>query len=162
MIRLKVLSSGIIGFMIVLLTFCSCANKKSDAVVSKVGDFPWILGHWVRTNEQAGKRTFEQWEEVNDSLFRGMGYTLQGTDTVFKELLRLERQNNNWEYIVRMPSEKQETRFAFTQRTDTSFICRNDKNEFPKQIRYFKAGNDLKADISDNSTTIDFTFKKIP
>jgi hypothetical protein len=159
--KLLVLSTRIIGSFFVLLMLCYCGNKKSDSSVSKRDDFPWILGNWERTNEQPGKRTFERWEEVNDSLLRGMGYTLQGTDTVFKELLRLERQNNNWEYVVRMPGEKRETRFAITQRTDTSFTCRNDKNEFPKQIRYFKSGNDIRADISDDSTTIDFTFKRI-
>ncbi len=161
MVRRKFKSIAVVVFFFSSFIFFSCTEKKLDRQNSVKNHFSWLLGNWERINEQAGRRTFEQWEQINDSLFRGMGYTLEGTDTVFKELLRLEKHKDNWEYIVRMPSEKNETRFAFTQRTDTSFTCRNDENEFPKQIRYFKAGNDLKADISDNSTTIDFQFKQI-
>ncbi|MFY7666574.1 DUF6265 family protein [Flavobacterium sp.] len=149
---------GAAFFGIILI---ACSDRKQESKTQNRPVFGWLIGNWERTNEQAGRRTFEEWHKINDSLFHGMGYTLQGTDTVFKELLQLVKDKNNWEYVVRMPSEKKETRFAFTQQTDTSFTCRNNKNEFPKQIRYFKTGNDIKADISDDSTTIAFQFKRI-
>lgn len=52
------------------------------------------------------------------------------------------------------------TLFKFTQQTDTSFICENPKNEFPKKILYYKDNNQLKAEVSSEDFKIDFVFER--
>jgi len=46
------------------------------------------VGNWQRTNNQLGKQTFEHWIKKSNSVYSGLGFTLQGQDTVFKENLR--------------------------------------------------------------------------
>lgn len=52
------------------------------------------------------------------------------------------------------------TLFKFTNQTDTSFVCENPKNEFPKKITYFKDGKQLKAIVAADDFRIDFVFEK--
>ena len=52
------------------------------------------------------------------------------------------------------------TFFKFTAQTDTSFVCENLKNEFPKKIQYYLDNQHLKAIVSSEDFRIDFVFKK--
>jgi hypothetical protein len=53
------------------------------------------------------------------------------------------------------------TIFKFTSQTDTSFICENPKNEFPKKIKYSIENQLLKAVVSSDDFSIDFVFESI-
>ena len=43
------------------------------------------------------------------------------------------------------------TLFKLTQQTDSSFVCKNPKNEFPKTIQYYLENEQLKAIVSANN-----------
>lgn len=53
------------------------------------------------------------------------------------------------------------TLFKFTNQTDTSFICENPRNEFPKKITYFKEKQQLKAMVSSGDFKINFVFDRL-
>ena len=44
-----------------------------------------------------------------------------------------------------------DTLFKLTQQTDSSFVCENSKNEFPKTIQYYLENEQLKAIVSANN-----------
>lgn len=116
----------------------------------------FLIGNWERINEKPGKKTFDIW---NKNL-NGVGFTLQENDTVFKEIMSIVNLKDTLYLKVEAVNEKP-TLFKFTEQTDTSFVCKNLENEFPKTINYFTENNNLKCKISNDDFSIDFVFKKI-
>ena len=118
------------------------------------------MGNWTRTNDKIGRQTFESWQKIDSDNYIGLGYTLENSDTIFKENLRIIRINNIWKLEVRGVNLEM-TPFYFTKQTDTSFICENQANEFPKKIEYSISKNILRAIISDDNSEIPFIFEKL-
>lgn len=116
----------------------------------------FLIGKWQRLGEKEGKQTYEYW----DAGFEGLGFTLQNKDTVFKEILTIKKVQDTLRLLVEGVNEHP-TPFTFIHQTDTSFTCRNLKNEFPTHITYWKSGSALKAKVQNQQFSIDFTFQKI-
>lgn len=114
-------------------------------------------GKWIRINDQTPDNiTYESWKKDGT----GIGYTLNKKDTVFMELLTIENINDTLFLKVTGVNESP-TLFKFTTLTDSLFICENDRNEFPKKIKYWKHQNYLNAEVSDNTIKINFKFKRL-
>ncbi|NND16144.1 MAG: nuclear transport factor 2 family protein [Eudoraea sp.] len=124
------------------------------------GDFSYLLGSWKRTNEEAGKETFEHWSKINDELYFGFGYTMAASDTVWKEDVELRRSEDHWHFEVLGQGDSIPTPFKVTHIEQNAFQCYNPVNEFPKKIRYWREGEQLKASISDDQMEILFNFEK--
>lgn len=58
-------------------------NEKQKPVAI-AGEFNWLVGAWIRTNEKADRTTYESWEKVNETEYIGVGFTLQKKDTIWK------------------------------------------------------------------------------
>ena len=123
--------------------------------------FDFLIGQWERTNEDAGKQTFESWSKRNDSTYIGHSYTLDGADTVWQEQTVLSPIDGVWHYQVMLMGETQSTDFEVTKSDSQSFTCENPRNEFPKSITYRKAGEELHAEISDGDTAVKFLFAPV-
>ena len=133
----------------ILIVLFSC-NKKS------IVNYPsFLIGSWERINDENGSSTFENWK----SDFTGIGYTLKNKDTVFKELLSIVEKNDTLFLKVTGVNENP-TLFKFTNQTYTSFTCRNNLNDFPKEINYWIENDTLKANISNEEFDLEFIFKK--
>lgn len=136
-----------------LIVFCflfliSCGKEEI-----KKPDF--ILGYWIRTNDKPNQRTTEVWKPD----FTGIGLTIKQKDTIFKEILSIIEKEN--ELFLKVEGVNEEpTLFKFTSQTTTSFVCENPENEFPKKIHYYKEGKTLKASVSNDDFSIDFSFVK--
>ncbi|AWV98704.1 DUF6265 family protein [Arcticibacterium luteifluviistationis] len=139
----------VLPFIVFVIFLSSCQNQE---------DFSWLEGDWVRINEQINRETFEQWEEVN-GLYKGVGLTISEGDTVFNENMALEKIDDNWALVVSSVNDAP-TVFKFTEQGANFFTCENPANEFPKAIKYFMAGDTLKAEISNDQMSIDFAFLK--
>ena len=135
-------------FVFCLLFLISC-NKE------EVKKPRFLLGNWIRTNDKPNQSTTEVWNPD----FTGIGITLQQRDTVFKELLSIIEKDNVLYLKVEGVNEKP-TLFKFTSQTETSFVCENPENEFPKKISYYIESDTLKASVSNDDFTIDFSFSK--
>lgn len=156
---------GIILFSLLFLSLSSC-NKPatsgdqadSHTKANLTPNFLWLRGNWVRTNNSEGRETYEFWEATSESIYQGIGYTMQGIDTVFQENMQLSKTNTGWAFIVNMPQESTATVFEVTEITPERFVAENPENEFPKRIAYYRYEGKLHAVISGNGQEVKFDF----
>lgn len=148
--------------LLALLFSSMMAFYYSGNDINETPQFSYLLGGWNRTNDKQGKQTYEEWRKVNDTTYLGHGYTLQGQDTVWQEWTEISPINGTWYFQARMKDDSVSTDFVITSFTDTSFVCENPENEFPKIIRYRKEGNTLKAEIEAGDFKILFDFSGTP
>jgi len=143
----------------------SCDQTTNTGTKNKMEivrpNFDWLTGNWIRTNEQEGKSTFENWEKKSDSAYNGFSYTMQNSDTVWQEHVRLIKTNNNWSFDVTQKGQTEPTTFKLTNIEKNRFICENQANDFPKKIEYSVAGTQLNANISGPNMEVLFEFKKM-
>lgn len=64
-----------------------------------------------------------------------MGFTIKNEITTFKEIMSIVEIKDTLHLKVEFVGKKP-TFFKFTQQTDTSFVCENSQNEFPKRFIY--------------------------
>ena len=139
-----------IFFLCVILFLSSCTSEKNF----KKPD--WLVGKWVRTNNEANKKTYEYWNANHT----GLGFTLQEQDTVFVERMSIVA-NKNDTYLQVVGIGEMPTLFEFTDQDENSFIVENNQNQFPKKITYFNEKDTLKAVISNDEFAVDFSFVKL-
>jgi hypothetical protein len=137
---------------ILLIIYCiilvSCTKEEPK-------DLDFLIGNWIRLNDKTNHQTYESW----NSNLTGIGYTLKGTDTVFKEILSIIKKNDTLFLQVEGVNESP-TLFKFTSMTKTSFVCENPLNDFPQKIDYKKEFDTLKAIISSDGYSSVFKFIK--
>ncbi|WP_299669435.1 hypothetical protein [uncultured Polaribacter sp.] len=137
-------------FILTIVILFSC--KTEDVKPQKPS---FLIGNWIRLNNKEDTKTFENW----NADFTGLGYTLKDKDTVFKEIMSIISINDTLNLKVEGVNETA-TLFKFTSQTDTSFVCKNPQNEFPKKISYYLKNEQLKAIVSSDDFSIDFVFEK--
>ena len=140
------MKNGFLLFFTIILFSCKTAQKSQP---------DWLVGKWKRVNEKPGKSTFDFWNKD----LTAIGFTLKKSDTIFKEIMSIVTIKDTLYLKVEGVNEKP-TLFKFTQQTDTSFVCENKENEFPKKIYYFLDKQQLKCKISNDEFSIDFIFNK--
>lgn len=147
-----------------IFTFTSCSqssdSKTPKSKVVEIQNFDWLLGKWKRLDDPKGKQTFENWAKKSPKEYIGLGFSLSEKDTVFKENMRLIQLEGIWNLEV-VGVNPGATLFKFTDQSDLSFVCENEKNEFPKKIEYTFKNNQLEAKVSAGETVIPFTFEKV-
>ncbi len=134
-----------------LLLMVSCQKEKKE--IQKPS---FLIGDWIRVNDKEGAVTYETW----NSNLKGLGYTLKEKDTTFKEILSIITIKDTLFLKVESVNENP-TLFKIKQQTDTSFVCENKKNEFPKMIKYYLENDQLKAIVATDEFKIEFIFNKI-
>ena len=140
---------------ILLLTCCFLMLISCDKEKNKSLKPTFLIGDWVRTNDKKGSTTYEKW----NSELKGIGFTLKEKDTSFKEILSIVNVKDT--LILKVESvNKNPTFFKFTKQTDSSFVCENSKNEFPKKIKYYLENDQLKAIVSSDEFKIEFNFER--
>lgn len=154
------------GILISCSLSWSCKNEEKLAETNKQHvlsseSFDWLLGEWRRTNEQEGKQTFENWKKARDTEYHGFGFTLQNSDTVWKENIILIKHDTIWNFEVTGHGEDQPTIFRIINIGRESFDSENQENEFPQVISYSRDKNNLKAVISGNGMVIPFDFAPV-
>jgi len=137
-------------FSLILLAGCQSTEN-----------FDFLIGEWERTNEDAGRRTLETWVKPDATTYLGHSYTLQGADTVWQEHTVLSPIAGAWHLQVRLMGETQSTDFKVTESDARSFTCENPQNEFPRTIRYERAGAELHAEISGGGDPVAFLFAPV-
>ncbi len=141
------------------LVFLNSFGQETNRISGADQNFDWLLGEWIRTNEKSDRNTYENWIKQSDTLYLGIGYTLQNSDTLFKEEIHLLKSAHEWIYRV-YGVNRRPTSFRVTHRTLNSFVCQNDKNPFPKLISYTLEDDILTAEISADGKKIRFLFEQ--
>ncbi|MCP4459862.1 MAG: hypothetical protein GY816_17840 [Cytophagales bacterium] len=153
-----------------LLFAISCSSpSKSEAdestSISGIEKLRWLEGNWVRTNDGEAQITYEQWAKTTENVYSGRGYTIRidssifQPDTVFMEQIRIVTINDTLNFEVTGVNEAS-TLFKFIEQTDTSFVCVNPENEFPKKISYTLSNDHITALLSGRGPDIKFLFRR--
>jgi hypothetical protein len=149
--------------LILVFTF-ACEALTAQSISTKTTDnfskLQWILGSWTRTTNDPGQSGIESWQKISSYEFRGKGITMEGTDTVFIEKLRMTIKDNNIYYVSDVPENPNPVSFKITTIDTKGFTCENPSHDFPKKITYLLDGKSLKATISGDGKEIDFLFVK--
>src|SRR5690606_25908045 len=77
----------LVSIILFLLPACNTSSELSD--------LNWVLGKW-QVNES---NNFEEWEKIDDHLFRGKGYVVKNNDTLITETIEIVRQGKELFYI---------------------------------------------------------------
>ena len=149
--------------LLALICIFACSEKNTTTKVEApkpTQNFDWLIGDWKRSDDEAGKQTYEHWQKSNDKLYQGKSYTMSAKDTVWSENVRLLKRDTTWFYAVTGRGDSFTTDFQLTSITDHSFVCENGANEFPKMIEYALVGDSIKSKISGGGPEIEFSFGK--
>ena len=151
-----------------ILMSCNDTTKKEIKTKGKIEsksevseNFNWLLGKWKRSNDEAGRTTYEIWHKISRKEYKGFGFAMSNNDTISKENMTLTKTNGKWKLAVVTKEEETPTYFEITKVDKNSFTCENSKIDFPNKINYWKEGRILKATVSSSDFKIDFVFDRI-
>lgn len=155
---MKLFSLLLLGLLIL-----SCQNKPSQSKTSHDAaiNFDWLLGSWQRTNDKAGRTTYENWIKINPKAYAGHGFTLMNGDTIQQEKIQLIKDKEEWMLIVRTTTDGDQVTFKLVELSDNAFSCENKAHDFPTHIKYWMKDNQLKALVSGQGMEIPFEFEKV-
>ena len=114
----------------------------------------WLSGCWKQLDAPEGTVGQEFWEIQHDQTMTGLGITLQGLDTVFKETLIIK----DAKLIVTGAGNEAPVAFSIKPSSDTSFTASNPLHDFPQHIAYLRDGDTLRAKVYNDTSGIGFTF----
>jgi len=108
----------------------SCYSPNSQEVMQ---DLKAIKGKW---ESYEGVKFNENWRFVNDSLFEGEGFSMNGSDTSFYESLRIVKKGDSIFYSVGLEERDRKVDFLLTDASRNNWTFTNPENEFPSIINY--------------------------
>lgn len=141
-----------------LLGVCVAADAQNST--QDLSSLSWLEGLWKRTNSKSGKVHFEKWERIDDQLWKGQSYLVNGSDTTISEKLSLIISEGKVYYVADVPENSRPVRFLLTMLEPGHFIAENQGHDFPKKIEYRHDHGVLTAQVSGDGTTLHFRFQK--
>ena len=145
---------------------CSAPEVKGDTATTTSStefvhpDMDWIQGTWVGGVESEGLVSKEVWTKVSKDLYAGDAETRQDGKVVSTEHMEISTQDGHHCFIVDHGGSAPVV-FDFSFEDELGFKCRNEENDFPKQIEYRLEGEELVAVISEGGPTMEFRFERI-
>ncbi len=105
-----------------------------------LSEFNWFLGTW-QINES---RSFEEWTEVNDHLYRGKGYKIRKNDTIITETINIVRKGKDFFYIpaVKDQNDGKPIEFKLISKKKDKLVFENKNHDFPQRIIYERTETD--------------------
>ncbi|MBO6518150.1 MAG: hypothetical protein JJ975_16565 [Bacteroidia bacterium] len=153
-------SSFIACFMLILF-IASCKGGSTKEVDSDASDLfsniDWLLGKWARTNDRPGELSFEEWTAASGG-FTGLGYTMSGSDTGFRETLSIIAMDSQLNYVAEVAHNPEPVYFQATQQNESHVRFENPAHDFPQFIDYRLDRDTLHARIGNDKEEIEFKF----
>ena len=105
----------------------------------KLSNIDWVLGKW-QVNDST---SFEEWEKVDNNLYRGKGYKIRKNDTTITETIIIVQKGKEVFYIptVADQNEGKPVEFKLISKGTEKFIFENKNHDFPQRIIYAKNGS---------------------
>jgi len=149
------------GFLIIIVLWTvllgGCYHPSPQEAFN---DLKAIKGKW----ESTGQTLFnEQWQVVSDTLMTGTGFSMNGKDTAFSELLKIIRIGDTVWYAARPNPKKDDVFFKLEEAGHRHWTFKNPENEYPGIIRYELKEDTILLTRTTNirgNKEIVFTFKK--
>ena len=150
--------SGLFLTLIVSIILSSCYRPSPRQAFE---DMKELNGAWT---SYEGVQFNENWWIVNDSLMKGVGYSMKGSDTAFSEYLSLKRVGDSVYYGALVPDNNVYIYFNLNEAYRNKWVFINQQHDYPNIITY-----DLKNDTLLTATTsnirgnkkIEFKLKKV-
>ena len=120
----------------------------------------FLAGRWI---ERAGDRiTEESWTPGPTRMLGTARQTTAGEETM-RELLVIERTGDTLVLIVQAPDERPVTFRAVSQSQDEVEFA-NPAHDYPQRIRYWRDGEQLRAEISllDGGERLSWNYQPVP
>ncbi len=138
-IRLMRLFLQMLSFFVFPSLFIAGCNRYKT---QQEFDFTRLIGRWSCVNADASQ--MEEWEQLSDSAFAGLGYVLEGGDTTFFETLEIRKEGGVWTYYakVNQMNGSEIVPFRLTRQNWEKVEFSNPSHDFPKKIGYELISND--------------------
>lgn len=150
----------LLSFLLFMLSL-DCSAQSSSKTKSDFKSLDWIIGQWNRTNVKPGSTASENWKKISETVYKGIGVSMKGSDTTFVEHLRLEIKSDKIYYVADVRENATPTYFELTEISSNGFTSQNLKHDFPKVISYVLKNKELTAIISDGGDKkMGFVFKR--
>ncbi|MDH3651237.1 MAG: DUF6265 family protein [Saprospiraceae bacterium] len=152
-----------IHWIITLLFFLALSTTPVDlAAQSDEWDkLRWLLGKWQNMGVKPGQIAWEEWKETSDSDWSGIGLTLEGSDTVFVEWLRIVDKDQALYYVAEVSHNEEPVYFKMIDIGVNYFEVENPEHDFPKKIKYEYKDNQLNVVISGDGKEVPFSFVRL-
>ena len=150
----------ILSLILPLFFSQSLEAQTISEVESKFKSLHWLHGNWERVNVKPGVSANEKWQPDSPLRLTGLGVTMRGPDTLFRETLQLLIKDNNIYYVADIKENPAPVYFKLTAVTPTGFVCENQQHDFPKKIEYQLSDSVLKVKISGDGKAQSFAFVK--
>lgn len=96
----------------------------------------WLGGTWKAASD--GREMYEVWKKVNDTVYAGTSYTVEGKDTIVQETIELRHEGHEIYYIPTVNGQNNNKPILF-KLTDLDYhtaTFENPGHDFPQVIRY--------------------------
>ena len=150
--------------LLLLVIFISAFKLSScyhPSAKQAFADIHILEGEWT---SYEGTLFNESWHRINDSLMKGIGFNLNGTDTVFSEQLVIKRVGDSVFYGA---SVKEKDRFVYFRLEEAGrghWIFKNPNRDYPNIIEYKLKNDTLLETTTSNirgNKKIKFKLKKV-
>lgn len=134
----------LILFFFLIILFDSCYHPTPEESFS---DLQKIEGNWT---SYEGTRFNEYWEKINDSLMKGIGFSLNGQDTVFSEQLLIKQTGDSIYYGALVSENKGYVFFKLEEAGRNYWKFVNAAHDYPNIIEY-KMRHDILMEASTSN-----------
>ncbi|MEO6580042.1 MAG: DUF6265 family protein [Sphingomicrobium sp.] len=143
---------------IALMAAFSLNGTTPAAAKNPQNQLEWLVGNW-RT-EASGKWTVEHWDAARAGAMRGTSATGSGGKTGNQERMKIVFTGAKAAFVASANGAPDVT-FVQASRTSKSIAFENSKHDYPQIIRYWRAGENLGAEISlrDGSKAVRWLYR---
>lgn len=142
-----IMSKSFIFLILGIIISVMASSCYRPAPKQSFQDLKSLAGSWA-TYE--GFSFNENWEVVNDSLMSGLGFSMNGTDTAFSELMKIYQTKGDVFLAAKTDEHEGFVDFKLEKAGKDYWEFVNPENEYPQIIRYeFHNDTLLTATISN-------------
>jgi hypothetical protein len=128
-----------IMFLFTILSGCEVQEQKTEDL-GRFNKLSWMDNIW--RGKQSDAKIYESWHKKNFRLMEGISYTTdKNGQRVYSQNMRIEQNNNQIYYIIRLPGDQQQT-LKLTDVTDSSAVFKNQGDGYPEKITYRHPADD--------------------
>ena len=117
-----------------------------SAAANDAADLGWLAGDWVEAG--GGRLSEESWMPPRGGRLIGMSRSGKAAERGMFEYMRIEAGLNGRLDFIAMPNGATPSAFQLVEQTASSIRFANPAHDYPQQIRYWREGELLMAEIS--------------
>lgn len=143
--------------LLVFLFSCNASNEdKSTSLKS-------LAGLW---KSEGNLVFYEKWEQLADSSLKGMGFSINGADTLVSESIRIATLNDTLYYFATVYRQNKgfEIPFKLVRSDKSGWVFENLTHDYPNRIIYKVLNDSMLFARTENmrgNKPIEFKFKKV-